>query len=390
MEIARVFTAGSVNDGKSTLIGRLLLDSNAISTDIMQQLTALNASDVLDLALLSDGLRAERDLGITIDVAYKYFTTKRKKFILLDTPGHKEYTRNMFTGASNCQMAILLVDVTQGITSQTLKHIEIVAILGIPYVIFAINKMDKVDFQEAGFIRCQQDLCSALQSFPDLPKVDFIPVCALDGDNIVHPSVKMDWYKGGALLEAIEAVEIPLDFSPENLVLEIQGLMENYFFANVVSGTYDPQHPLFHKEIALPRLQSLNVHGISLQTMKQGEQVGFSMDGMPVLQKGDRIYADSCPIIARDFVAVVCWMSEGINESKNTFGLISGSFETTVHVDWKQTQIEINDMVEVDLHLEKERCCFEHTLAKKRERFILYDLDTFSTVAAGMIKNELK
>src|SRR5437764_5818364 len=208
-DLLRFTTAGSVDDGKSTLIGRLLHDSKAVYED---QLASVKESRVnrssgsIDFSLLTDGLRAEREQGITIDVAYRYFSTARRKFIIADTPGHEQYTRNMATGASTADLAIILVDATKGLLTQTHRHAYIASLLGIPWVLAAINKMDLVDYREDVFLRLQRDFLS-LASQLGVPSVQCIPISALAGDNVVSASENMPWYAGPTLLEHLETVD---------------------------------------------------------------------------------------------------------------------------------------------------------------------------------------
>ena len=207
MELLRFFTAGNVDDGKSTLIGRLLYDSNSISTDIIDTLTKQSkakAEDAeIDLALLTDGLRAEREQGITIDVAYKYFVSEKRKYIIADTPGHAQYTRNMFTGASNTDLAIVLIDARNGITDQTKRHSIISAILGIPELLICVNKMDLVDYNEARFSEIEAEY-QAFSKKIGLKNVTFLPVSALTGENVVNPSENFSWFSGPTLYDFLE------------------------------------------------------------------------------------------------------------------------------------------------------------------------------------------
>lgn len=211
MELLRFFTAGNVDDGKSTLIGRLLLDSNSISTDIIETLTRQSkitgSNTTIDLALLTDGLRAEREQGITIDVAYKYFSTEKRKFIIADTPGHIQYTRNMFTGSSNSDLAIILIDARNGVTEQTKRHSILSSIIGIPHIIICINKMDMVDYSEKKYTEIKNNFLKFSESL-SLEDIHFIPVSAFVGDNVVNKSKNMSWYNGKPLLEYLEEIEI--------------------------------------------------------------------------------------------------------------------------------------------------------------------------------------
>src|SRR6202167_5970871 len=212
-EMLRFTTAGSVDDGKSTLIGRLLHDPKSVYED---QLASIRASRVnrsggdIDLALLTDGLKAEREQGITIDVAYRYFSTDKRKFIIADTPGHEQYTRNMATGASTCQLAIILIDARHGVVTQTRRHSFIVSLLGIKHVIVAINKMDLVGYDQAAYEKIKADY-TGFVAMLDIPDVQFIPISALKGDNVVDKSAAMPWYQGSPLLNHLETVHIASD-----------------------------------------------------------------------------------------------------------------------------------------------------------------------------------
>ena len=224
MNILKFLTAGSVDDGKSTLIGRLLYDSEAILVDQLEALQRSNRKNddgTIDLAILTDGLKAEREQGITIDVAYKYFQTEKRKFIIADTPGHIQYTRNMVTGASNSNLAIILIDARKGVIEQTIRHSFLVALLGLPQVVVAVNKMDMVDFSQEVFDKIVEDY-KKLAAKVGLNNITYIPVSALKGDNIVHPSVKMPWFKGSSLLAHLETVEIPVDTQSDHARFPVQ------------------------------------------------------------------------------------------------------------------------------------------------------------------------
>jgi len=224
MEILKFITAGSVDDGKSTLIGRLLYDSESILADQLEALQRSNRKNddgTIDLAILTDGLKAEREQGITIDVAYKYFQTDKRKFIIADAPGHIQYTRNMVTGASNSNLAIILIDARKGVVEQTIRHSFLVSLLALPQVVICINKMDMVDYDEATFTQIV-DQYKILAAKLKLENVAYIPVSALKGDNIVYESFNMSWYQGKSLLEHLETVEIPVDDSSAHARLPIQ------------------------------------------------------------------------------------------------------------------------------------------------------------------------
>ena len=244
-DLLRLLTAGSVDDGKSTLIGRLLFDSKRLYDD---QLTALvrdskrvgHAGEKIDYALLLDGLKAEREQGITIDVAYRYFSTNKRKFIIADTPGHEQYTRNMVTGASTANLAIILVDAEHGVITQTKRHTFLISLLGIKHVVLAVNKMDLVDYKKEVF----DDICKEYKSFLtrlNIPDVHFIPMSALNGDNVVNPSENMPWYKGQPILELLETIHVSSDRNFVDLRYPVQYVLRperNFrgFSTKVASG----------------------------------------------------------------------------------------------------------------------------------------------------------
>ena len=210
MELLRFSTAGSVDDGKSTLIGRLLYDSKSIFVDqyeAIEETSRRKGDEAVNLALLTDGLRAEREQGITIDVAYRYFATPKRKFIIADTPGHIQYTRNMVTGASTSNLSIILVDARQGVVEQTCRHTFISSLLGIPHVVFCINKMDLVDYSEEVFEKIKKDL-EAFSSKLEVRDIHFVPISALRGDNVVNKSKNMSWYQGSTLMYLLENIHI--------------------------------------------------------------------------------------------------------------------------------------------------------------------------------------
>ncbi|MFF5454883.1 sulfate adenylyltransferase subunit 1 [Streptomyces sp. NPDC012950] len=210
VDTLRLATAGSVDDGKSTLVGRLLHDSKSILTDQMEAIVRASRGEVPDLALLTDGLRAEREQGITIDVAYRYFATARRRFILADTPGHVQYTRNMVTGASTAELAVVLVDARNGVVEQTRRHAAVAALLRVPHVVLAVNKMDLVDYAEPVFAAIAEEFTTYATEL-GVPEITAIPISALAGDNVVEPSVRMDWYGGPTVLEHLESVPVGTD-----------------------------------------------------------------------------------------------------------------------------------------------------------------------------------
>ncbi len=227
MDILKFLTAGSVDDGKSTLIGRLLYDSESILVDQLEALQKSNRKNddgTIDLAILTDGLKAEREQGITIDVAYKYFQTEKRKFIIADTPGHIQYTRNMVTGASNADLAIILIDARKGVIEQTIRHSYLVSLLALQHVVVAVNKMDMVDYDEDVFNKIVKDY-QAMASKLNLSEVTYIPVSALKGDNIVYKSDRIHWYKGKSLLDHLETVPVAVDDSTDHARMPVQWII---------------------------------------------------------------------------------------------------------------------------------------------------------------------
>ena len=243
MDLLRFTTAGSVDDGKSTLIGRLLYDSKTVYEDQLasvRKATTNLTTKGLDLSLLTDGLRAEREQGITIDVAYRYFATPRRKFIIADTPGHEQYTRNMATGASTANLAIILIDARYGVLPQSRRHAYIAALLGIPHVVVAVNKMDLVAFSEETFTAIRDQFCEFAHKL-NLQDLQFIPLSALEGDNVVRRSARMPWYRGPSLLEHLESVPVTSDHNLEDLRFPVQYVLRpdlNFrgFAGQVASG----------------------------------------------------------------------------------------------------------------------------------------------------------
>ena len=246
-QMLRFLTCGNVDDGKSTLIGRLLYDSKMIYEDQLASIEKDSAKsgttgNKVDLALLMDGLAAEREQGITIDVAYRYFSTTKRKFIIADTPGHEQYTRNMATGASTCDLAIILIDARYGVQTQTKRHSFIASLLGIKHVVVAVNKMDLMDFDEARFLEIQKDYQAFTEKL-NLPNVHYVPMSALDGDNVVDRSTRSPWYTGQTLMEVLETVEVSKDKNLENFRLPVQyvnrpNLDFRGFCGTIASGRY--------------------------------------------------------------------------------------------------------------------------------------------------------
>ena len=323
MELLRFTTAGSVDDGKSTLIGRLLYDSKAIFEDQMEQLEQASerrGEEQVNLALLTDGLRAEREQGITIDVAYRYFATPKRKFIIADTPGHVQYTRNMVTGASTANLAIILVDARQGVLEQTIRHSYIASLLGIPHILICVNKMDLVDYSESVF----EDIKKQFDPFREtlnLMDVRFIPISALKGDNVVDRGENTTWFEGKTLLQELETINIRSDSDFENRRFPVQyvvrPLREEYhdyrgYAGRIAGGVWKPGE----KVAVLPSgiestLESIDTMSGSLEEAFPPQSVTFRLAHDIDISRGDMIVpAQEKPKISQEIEVMVCWLGE--------------------------------------------------------------------------------
>ena len=323
MELMRFTTAGSVDDGKSTLIGRLLYDSKAIFEDQMEQLEMASerrGEEQVNLALLTDGLRAEREQGITIDVAYRYFATPKRKFIIADTPGHVQYTRNMVTGASTANLAIILVDARNGVLEQTIRHSFIASLLGIPHILVCVNKMDLVGFKEEVY----EDIKNQFKPFKkalDIEDVRYIPISALMGDNVVDKSQSMNWYKGPTLLDTLETIDIRSDADFNNRRFPVQYVIRpqreefhDYrgYAGRVAGGVWKPGE----KVAVLPggietTLQSIDTMGGEIDVAFPPQSVAFRLAHDIDISRGDMIVpADQKPNIGQEIDLMVCWLNE--------------------------------------------------------------------------------
>ncbi len=412
MDLLRFTTAGSVDDGKSTLIGRLLYDSKAIFEDTLENLervTGQRGEETLNLSLLTDGLRAEREQGITIDVAYRYFATPRRKFIIADTPGHIQYTRNMVTGASTANLAIILIDARKGVIEQTCRHSFIASLLGIPHVVVAVNKMDLVDFSEARFNEIV-DQYSQFASRLNIADVKFIPISALHGDNVVDKSVRMPWYHGGSLLYTLETVYIGSDLNHVDARFPIQTVIrpnrdEHHdfrgFAGRVAGGVFKPGDEIVSLPSGLPaRIKS--IHG------PQGEvaeafapmSVAITLDREIDSSRGD-LFAKlhNQPVVTQDVEAMVCWFNAKPLNPGGKYILRHATRETKAMVKSVRYKVDINTLhkKEDDLTIGMNDIGRIHVRTAvplmidpyKRNRttgsFILVDEFTNATVGAGMI-----
>lgn len=321
MNILKFFTAGSVDDGKSTLIGRLLYDTDSILADQLEALQSSNRKNddgTIDLAILTDGLRAEREQGITIDVAYKYFQTEKRKFIIADTPGHIQYTRNMVTGASTANLAIILIDARNGVVEQTIRHSYLVSLLGIKHIVVAVNKMDMMDYSETIFNAIKEKYKALAQNL-NLKDVTYIPVSALKGDNIVQLSTHMDWYEGESLLHFLEQVDADLQDKTTQARMPVQWVirpqtdeLHDYrgYAGRVLSGAFKVND----KVTVLPAGTSSTISKIEffeneLAQALAGQSVTIHLKDNIDISRGDTLVNSSAlPIESKLIEADLCWM----------------------------------------------------------------------------------
>lgn len=418
IQLLRFFTAGNVDDGKSTLIGRLLYDSNSISTDIIETLTrqskTTGVNTEIDLALLTDGLRAEREQGITIDVAYKYFSTDKRKFIIADTPGHIQYTRNMFTGASNANLAIILVDARNGITDQTKRHSIISAILGIPHILVCVNKMDLVDYSEEKYKQIESDyLTFAQQLIPKaigIKDISFIPASALAGDNVVTLSNKMTWYKGKPLLEFLETVEIAEAKQTELSRFQVQYVirpqtddLHDYrgFAGRVVSGTYQKGQ----KVTVLPSgiettIDKIEVNQQEVEKVDTNTPVVLHLKDDVDISRGNSIVpTEHLPKTEKEITATICWMDNAAYIPGQKILLQQNSFRTKAVVKEVISKVDIhsfkalesdgamklNDICKVLIKTAEPVSFDSYNDNRSNGAFILINENTNNTIAAGTI-----
>jgi len=413
MELLRFATAGSVDDGKSTLIGRLLYDAKSIFED---QLEAVERSSLqrgleyTNLALLTDGLRAEREQGITIDVAYRYFATPRRKFIIADTPGHVQYTRNMVTGASTADLAVVLVDARNGVLEQSRRHAFLASLLRIPHLVVCVNKMDLVGWDEAVFDAIVADF-AAFAGGLDVHEVTYIPISALRGDNVVDPSLHMPWYAGPPLLRHLEEVEIASDrnlcdarFPVQYVIRPFSDEHHDYrgYAGAVAGGVFRPGDPV----IVLPSGQRSTVAGIDTLDGPIGEafppmSVTIRLSDDIDVSRGDVVVGDGlAPRVERSLRADVCWMTERPLTTRGRY-LLKHTTRTTKAVvesiEWRLDVnslehhepaaggLALNEIGRVELRVATPLVFDPYSRNRTTGSFILVDEATYATVGAGMI-----
>ena len=382
MRILKVFTCGNVDDGKSTLLGRLLLDSDSISVDILHQLTE-QGGGVPNLALLTDGLRAERSMGITIDVAYKFFTTKHTKYILVDTPGHQEYTRNMYAGASACEVAVVLIDALKPIEAQTRKHLEIMETLGITHLIVAVNKMDAVGFEQAVFLERQSEVKAVLNPLEN-QHLHWIPISALAGENVVKSTQAMPWYTGPSILECLESIPALSETHSDMPLLEIQGIYEGAAYGKVLQGTIDIKNT-WHRGTQTLEIKECYVNGTPTAVAAPRDQVNVQVSDINMLERGQQWGAEA-PLQCTEFMVELCWMGKAMEPGTMEFILRRGTAERLARIDLHK-RINPNDIQHINMSLSAPIDVLMERIVAKKERIILIDAQTNATLAAGIIKS---
>lgn len=359
MDILKFITAGSVDDGKSTLIGRLLYDTDSILEDQLEAIRSANRKNddgTVDLAILTDGLKAEREQGITIDVAYKYFQTDKRKFIIADTPGHIQYTRNMVTGASGADLAIILIDARKGVIEQTVRHSFLVSLLNLQHVLVCVNKMDMVDFDHQAFENIKNDYLKVAGKLT-IPTIDFIPVSALRGDNIVHPSRNMLWYSGPSLLEYLETVDLKVKGPGEKGRFPVQWIvrpqtdeLHDYrgYAGRVGGGVFRPGDAV----VVLPSgfqttITHIELNNEQLEEAPEGASVILRLKDDIDISRGDLIVsANEVPELSKDISASICWMDTRPLDLSQTYLLQSNSKVSRVKIRDIVSKININTLEE--------------------------------------------
>ncbi|MBM3405272.1 MAG: sulfate adenylyltransferase [Bacteroidetes bacterium] len=412
MELLRFTTAGSVDDGKSTLIGRLLYDSKSIFEDQLEAVVKASkrkGEDRINLALLTDGLRAEREQGITIDVAYRYFATPKRKFIIADTPGHIQYTRNMVTGASTANAALILIDARHGVIEQTHRHAFIASLLQIPHIIVCINKMDLVDYRESVFLSIR-DHFSRFAGKINLRDIRFIPICALHGDNVVDPSANMDWYKEGTLMHLLENLPVENDqnltdgrFPVQYIIRPEKDSFHDFrgYAGRIAGGVFHPGDQV----VVLPSGISTKIRQIEtfdgpLQEAFAPMSVILTLEDDIDISRGAMIVpVNNKPCIAQEIRMMICWMNERPLQLDKKYTLLHTTLETkcmirevrfVVNVNSGMPREESSDVKTNDIAsiiIKTARPVFFDPYSKNRitGSVILIDDATNETVAAGMI-----
>jgi bifunctional enzyme CysN/CysC len=416
MDLLRFATAGSVDDGKSTLIGRLLYDSKSIFEDQLEAVERTSrdrGEETTNLALLTDGLRAEREQGITIDVAYRYFATPRRKFIIADTPGHIQYTRNMVTGASTADLAIILVDARNGLTEQSRRHAFLTTLLRVPHLVLAVNKMDLVDYSRQVF----DDICAEFSRFAtklEIGDLTFIPISALNGDNVVERSASMPWYDGPSLLHHLEHVHIASDRNLIDVRFPVQYVIRPHkstdpelhdyrgYAGQVAGGVLKPGDEVLHLPSGFAtRIKGIEVAGKPVAEAFSPMSVTLLLDDDVDISRGDLICRPhNRPAVAQDIEGMVCWMSADRPLAPRSRLIVKHTTRTvkgivtdlhyridvnTLHRDESATQLGLNEIGRIRLRLTQPIFADPYSRNRQTGGLILIDEATYATVGTVMI-----
>ncbi len=409
----RFTTAGSVDDGKSTLIGRLLYDSKSIFEDQMDHIVESSkrlGKEEVDLSLLTDGLRAEREQGITIDVAYRYFATPERKFIIADTPGHIQYTRNMVTGASTADLAVILVDARKGVLEQTVRHSFIAELLDIRHIIFCINKMDMLDFSEDVFVRIKKEL-SALSLKLKIEDVHYIPISAKYGDNVVKSSENMKWYHGKTFLRLIETIEISNNknlqiarFPVQAVIRPLSDVHHDYrgYAGRVAGETFSKgENVTILPSMTRSKISGIDVMNKSLGKALNGDSVTITLEDQVDVSRGDLIVKENeLPESGQDINLMTCWFNERSLKTGGKYLVRNYSNETaciiksvnykmnieTLEKETSNTEVSMNDIAYITIRTAKPLFYDSYRKNNITGSLILIDEGTNETVGAGMIE----
>ncbi|MER6971947.1 GTP-binding protein [Nocardioides sp. NPDC000445] len=414
MDLLRFATAGSVDDGKSTLIGRLLFDSKSIFTDQLESVEKTSQDKghgYVDLSLLTDGLRSEREQGITIDVAYRYFATPNRKFIIADTPGHVQYTRNMVTGASTADLGLVLVDARHGLTEQSRRHAVLLSLLRVPHLVLCINKMDLVDYSQEVYNKISAEF-TAFATKLNIPDLEVIPISALQGDNVVTRSANMDWYSGPTLIHHLEHVHVASDRDLVDVRLPVQYVIRpksddhhDYrgYAGQVAGGVLKPGDEV----MVLPSGMTSKIAGIDLFDKEIPEafppmSVTVRLEDDVDVSRGDMISrVKNAPEPSQDIDAMICWMTNAplrprqklaIKHTSNSARALVKDIQyrldvNSLHRDLETKELGLNEIGRVQLRTTKPLLCDPYSKNRTTGSFILIDEATGVTVGAGMIND---
>ena len=410
-ELLRFITAGSVDDGKSTLIGRLLHDSKSIFEDQLSAITHTSqrrGMENVDLSLLTDGLQAEREQGITIDVAYRYFATPKRKFIIADTPGHEQYTRNMVTGASTANLAIILVDARKGVLTQSRRHAYLASLVGIPHLVVAVNKMDLVDYSREVFERIYKDFDAFAQGL-ELRNIAYIPMSALNGDMVVERGGRLDWYQGPTLMDLLENVPIDHDINLEDFRFPIQWVCRPQteelhdfrgYMGRIESGSISVGDAVKVLPSGLTsRVKEIVTYDGNLDEAVAPQSVTLTIEDHLDISRGDMLVKPiNVPPVKKEFEAVLCWLSEQSLDLRRKYlikhttrtvkALVSGiAYRVDVNTLKHEAAdtLKMNDIGRVLFKVHQPLACDSYQRNHATGSFIVIDEGNNNTVAAGMI-----